>query len=247
MNKNQANVFRSLVTRVHIKHKKLFWRYLRKWLSKRKIIILREMDSLGRERTIKLENIPYVNLDFVRLSSLELVAQEIKNKELKGAVAELGVYCGVFASYINQVFPNKKLYLFDTFTGFDERDLNYEKGLGVNSVYQDFNLDNYINEVMQRMPHKEACIIKKGYFPESLNGLEETFSFVSIDCDLYKPILAGLEYFYPRLEKGGYIFVHDFNYSWYPGARKAVCEYCEENKIGYFPLSDHGGSAVICK
>jgi O-methyltransferase len=205
------------------------------------------MDSLGRERTIKMESIPYANLDFVRLSSLELVAQEINKKELKGAVAELGVYCGVFARYINQVFPNKKLYLFDTFTGFDERDLNYEKGLGVNSVYQDFNLDNYIDEVMQRMPHKEVCIIKKGYFPESLKGLEETFSFVSIDCDLYKPILAGLEYFYPRLEKGGYIFVHDFNYSWYPGARKAVCEFCQANKGGYFPLSDHGGSAVICK
>ena len=36
-------------------------------------------------------------LDYIRLSALELVAEEINSKKVKGAVAELGVYKGKFA------------------------------------------------------------------------------------------------------------------------------------------------------
>jgi len=55
-------------------------------------------------------------------------------------------------------------------------------------------------------------IIRKGYFPETAKGLEsEMFSFVMLDLDLYKPTLAGLEFFYPRVKAGGYIFAHDYN------------------------------------
>ena len=53
--------------------------------------------------------------------------------------------------------------------------------------------------------------------------------------DYYKPIKAGLNYFYPRLAKGGYIFCHDFQY---PGVNAAVLEFCRENSVAYVPLSD---------
>src|SRR6188508_837716 len=55
------------------------------------------------------------NLDFVRYTTLELCCNEIKSNGVKGNVAELGVYKGEFAKRINQLFPDKKLYLFDTF------------------------------------------------------------------------------------------------------------------------------------
>lgn len=49
------------------------------------------------------------------------------------------------------------------------------------------------------MPNKEKVVIKKGYFPESIQNDEnlknEKFCFVSLDPDLYKPILEGLEFF----------------------------------------------------
>jgi O-methyltransferase len=64
---------------------------------------------------------------------------------------------------------------------------------------------------------------------------------------LYDPIYAGLCHFYPKLVCGGYIFIHDFNNDLYKGARKAVEQFCEEQKINFFPLPDSGGSAVICK
>ena len=185
-------------------------------------------------------------MDHIRLATLELVADEINTKNLSGAVAELGVYKGKFARYINQYFPQRKLFLFDTFTGFNETDVNVERQKEFSSGEQDFS-NTSVAEVLKRMPFSEQCIIKQGYFPQTAEGLEEEFVFVSIDTDLYDPIYSGLNFFYPKLKQGGYIFVHDYNNDNYKGARKAVEQFCDEQKINYLPIPDFGGSAVIMK
>ena len=56
--------------------------------------------------------------DYIRISSLELVAKEIYENNIEGAVAELGVFRGRFAQFINQAFFDRDFYLFDTFEGF---------------------------------------------------------------------------------------------------------------------------------
>jgi len=198
------------------------------------------MKNIGRPRKIDIFG------DFVRLSSLELCAFEIEKHNLKGNVAELGVYKGDFARLINQVFPNRMIYLFDTFNGFDKRDVDFDNNNLFSNGYQNFS-DTSEFRVLEKMKYKEKCVIKKGFFPDSALGLEEDFVFVSIDVDLFKPMLAGLEYFYDRLVKGGYIFVHDFNNSEYKGVRKAVELFCVTRQINYFPLSDGMGSAIIMK
>ncbi len=185
-------------------------------------------------------------LDYIRLSTLELVSNQIESSNLSGAVAELGVYKGKFSRYINQYFPNRKLYLFDTFKGFDEADIKTEQSNNFSHGDQDFS-NTSVKNVLAIMPHPNQCIIKEGFFPETAKGLEETFAFVSIDTDLYDPIYNGLQYFYPRLVKGGYIFVHDFNNDAYLGAKQAVIKFCSENNISFVPLPDSCGSAIITK
>jgi O-methyltransferase len=96
------------------------------------------------------------------------------------------------------------------------------------------------------MKYPDNCVIKKGYFPETAEGVEEQFAFVSIDADLYEPIYQGLVYFYPRLEKGGYIFVHDCNGDVY-GGKAAVEKYAQEFNIPYFPLCDVCATIVLSK
>jgi len=97
------------------------------------------------------------------------------------------------------------------------------------------------------MKHKGNCIIKKGYFPETADGVVDTFAFVNIDVDLSEPIYNGLCWFYPRLEKGGYIFVHDYNNKDWPGAKEGVKKFVKEYGVPYFPLSDVYGSVVFMK
>lgn len=210
-------------------------------LNEWNVRITHSLNFLERKR-----NIDRNYMDHIRLATLELVAEEINSKAITGAVAELGVYKGKFARYINQYFPSRKLYLFDTFQGFDKTDIEAELQHNFSSGKQDFS-NTSINEVLKRMPFPEKCIIKQGYFPASAEGLEETFAFVSIDTDLYEPIYSGLNYFYPRLLRGGYIFVHDYNNDGYKGAKEAVERFCAENGINKMPLPDACGTAVLCK
>lgn len=186
------------------------------------------------------------NLDFVRYTTLELCANEIKTNNVNGNIAELGVYKGDFAKRLNQLFPDKKLYLFDTFEGFSAKDISTEKQKSFSSGEQDFS-DTSVELVLSKMKYRDNCIVKKGYFPESGIGVDDKFCFVSIDADLYEPILAGLEFFYPKLESKGYIFVHDFNNDLYKGARKAVLDFCNANNINYLPIPDTCGTAIITK
>jgi O-methyltransferase len=211
------------------------------FFNKEKVFITNSLDYLARSRQIDTNY-----LDYIRLATLELISSEIARKQVIGNVAELGVYKGKFARYINQYFPDRTLYLFDTFEGFDGRDVAAEKKSNFSTGEQDFS-DTSVASVLKRMPFPEQCKVVKGFFPQSLNGLEDQFALVSIDTDLYQPIYSGLNYFYPRLSKGGYLLIHDFNNDMYKGARQAVEQFCRENSISYVPLPDSGGSAIIPK
>jgi len=152
---------------------------------------------------------------------------------------------------INRAFPDRKLYLFDTFEGFNDSDFAKDKINGYikndTAQYSRKFLDTNVDIVLQKMIHRENCIVRKGWFPETTEGLETTFVFVSLDADLFEPIYSGLCYFFPRLAKGGYIFVHDYNNARFMGTKNAVRKYCKENQIPFFPLSDVSGTAVIMK
>jgi Macrocin-O-methyltransferase (TylF). len=187
--------------------------------------------------------------DYVRIKCFELVVEEIKSHNISGAVAEVGVFRGEFAKFINEAFPQQKCYLFDTFEGFDESEAFEEENCGncSNAFIEAFK-NTSVETVVKRMPYPENVIIKQGYFPQSLSGLEDTFAFVSIDVDFEKSIFNCIDYFYPRLCEGGYIFIHDYN-SNLRGVKKAVYEYEKQNNttLCKVPLCDAHGSLVITK
>lgn len=107
----------------------------------------------------------------VRLSALRLHAREIEARKIPGDVAELGVYQGAFAAEINRLFPERRLWLFDTFEGFHARDLAIEaERTGVKTQRRSFS-DTTIELVRNRLPHPELARFVKGYFPESLEDL----------------------------------------------------------------------------
>jgi len=202
------------------------------------------------EKGFHEENIvcKYVDLNTrARRDCLEKIAILFKEKKIPGAVAELGVYRGDFAKVINEVFPDRKLYLFDTFEGFPEKDMNYEieNHLLLNKVGKLQNTS--VEYVLNRMPYRENCIICQGYFPDTAKDLEERYAFVNIDVDLYKPILAGLEYFWPRMIENGYIFVHDYFSFSYAGTKKAIEEFAEKNNVGFIPIGDTLSIAFVKK
>lgn len=156
---------------------------------------------------------------------------KISPKEENACVAEGGVYQGMFSREINTYFPDRTLYLFDTFEGFDRRDVEVELDEGLSNVKEHYYGETSVELVLNKLPHRDKVVIRRGFFPETLTGLEnEKFIFVNLDFDLYAPILAGLEFFYPRMVEGGVILVHDYFTKFYHGVKKAVEEF--EQKLG---------------
>ncbi|MBQ3395380.1 MAG: hypothetical protein IJG34_07750 [Synergistaceae bacterium] len=103
-----------------------------------------------------------------RRAVLELSSREIYRYGIEGSTAELGVFRGDFAKDINHHFPDRKLYLFDTFEGFDSRDAEQEKAKNFSDASQDWSGTSE-ELVLGKMEHKENCIIRN----EEYNGARQ--------------------------------------------------------------------------
>lgn len=185
----------------------------------------------------------------MRIKCFELAVKEIRKKNTEGNVAEVGVFRGEFAQYINMAFPDRKCYLFDTFDGFDANEaLNEIKNGNCTEAFVKAYAQTNVSIVLEKMQNIENLVMKQGFFPDSLDGLEDRFAFVSIDVDFEESIYQALVYFYPRLNPGGYIFVHDYNSS-LQGVEVAVDRYEKDMNICLckVPLCDANGTLVITK
>ena len=217
-------------------------------IVKRRYHVVRGVEAYG-DLFLEDEKGAYYDTDYVRIKSFELAVKEIRKRKLEGAVAEVGVFRGEFAQYINQAFPNSTCYLFDTFEGFNANEaLSEMKSGNCTDAFVEAYKQTNIGTVLGRMKYLDNVVIKQGYFPESLDGLEDKFIFVSLDVDFENSIYEGLKYFYPRVRGGGIIFVHDYN-SDLLGVEKAVDRYEQEEQIRLckMPLCDANGTMVIMK
>ncbi len=192
--------------------------------------------------------------DYIRIGTLNLLAEEVTNQNIPGELAELGVFQGEFSKYLNELFPDRVLNLFDTFEGFAESDqkLELKQNFSQKQTLERANVsfrNTSIELVMSKMKNPQKIKIYHGYFPDTIPAEEKKFALVSLDCDLYQPILEGLKYFYPRLSTGGYIMIHDYNGIVYAGGvHQAVADF--EKQTGHIikiPIPDACGTLVIGK
>jgi hypothetical protein len=184
--------------------------------------------------------------DLARFYFLNLCIDQLINENIKGNVAELGVYKGNSAFLLAKFsrLINSSLYLFDTFAGFNEKDIEgLDKDVNTNSF-----TNTSLKEVQDLVGEKNVKYVQ-GYFPESLDQIEDpgTFSLVHIDCDLEKPFTAALNYFYPRMVSGGFLIMHDYSSLYWQGATNAADNFFKDKKEFLIPIPDKSGTAVIRK
>ena len=180
-------------------------------------------------------------LDPVRLHFIATNVERLD--DVPGAFAELGVWKGCSAKVLASLKGNRRLYLFDTFAGFDDRDL---KGRDANprTRFSDTSLDAVRNFV-----GTDGVTYVPGWFPESITDdvRAERFAFVHIDCDLGAPTRAALEFFYPRMSPGGIFLIHDYGTGRWPELAEAVDSFCRTIPERPITLPDACCSAVIRK
>lgn len=171
----------------------------------------------------------------------------LADKQTDYAVAEAGVFQGDFAKYINEYFGDKKFYMFDTFEGFEEKDIKIEAEKDFSKA-RTFDYGNTsVALVMGKMKNADKCEVRKGYFPQTAQGIEDKFYFVNLDLDLYQPTAAGLWWFEKRMISGGVILVHDYFADNFTGVKQAVDEYMArtDKELMLMPIGDGISIAII--
>jgi len=179
--------------------------------------------------------------DPVRFGAVWLAIDDIEKNSIPGAFAEAGVFRGDLSGFIHKKAPGRKLYLFDTFEGFPKESL-------AGKVDGRF-MDTSVEIVKKKLGDTNNVIFKKGFFPASASDLgEEKFAFVMIDFDLYESTLAALNFFYPRMNKTGYIFLHDHCSPESDfGVSRATELFLKDKSERVVCIPDACGSAVIRK
>lgn len=181
--------------------------------------------------------------DYFRYATIGLAIQRILSENINGSLAEVGVYRGDISRFVHQIAPERVYYLFDTFEGFPRQDL--EPNVSEDNRFS----DTTVKEVLNNIGSTRNIIIKKGYVPDTFWGLEnEQFAFVLLDLDLYKPTMSSLGFFYPRLVKGGYLMVHDYNNqesNW--ACNRAVNEFMCDKTEKIIEIADESGTVLFRK
>lgn len=185
------------------------------------------------------------NNDMGRFYSFCLISDLIGKDRVPGDFVELGVWQGNTAELLAAFAQrhDRTLYLLDTFEGLPEADLGRDEKHLVGAF-----TDTSVEAVKARVGEDHAVFVK-GYFPETATQLPKDgrYALVHIDCDLYAPMLASLNYFYPRMSPGGFILMHDYGSLCWDGAEQAVDEFFADKPEGVMPLPDLCSTVVMRK
>ena len=185
----------------------------------------------------------------VKTAVIRRLSYRLSDMGVEGAVAELGCGKGDTSWQLNALMPDRRLYLFDTFAGFDARDIEKEAELGSSSAKAGDQACKDPDKLLSRMVNPEQVVLKKGYFPDTADIAEqEHFAFVYLDACLYNPTLRGLEFFFPRMSRGGVILLPGYEDSAFNGVFQAVTDF--EARYGHLlmlPLGDPLGTIAILR
>jgi len=182
---------------------------------------------------------PYTLTDHQRIKSLLDGVEYIIKNNLSGSFVECGVWKGgsmiaVAKKLQNLNVDDRDIFLFDTFEGMSEPSKNDISQTGLDPLDKTEHMNNPIELVKDNFfktnyPESKTHFIK-GRVEDTLSKQDTgEIAILRLDTDYYESTKIEMEYLFPKIIKGGIIIIDDFG-AW-QGARKAVLEYIEKNKI----------------
>lgn len=150
--------------------------------------------------------------------------------KLPGDVVEMGCCWGVAAVYeqtlLNEMCPDKELYLYDSFEGLpeklpqDDNEVAIKFGEGMMATTIEKLNSNFKSVGLDKPKH-----VAKGWFDEIPDEkYPEQICYAFFDCDFYTSMKDCFKIIYPKLVKGARVLVHDYNWEVLPGVKIACDE-----------------------
>jgi hypothetical protein len=163
----------------------------------------------------------------------------INTIKIPGDIAEVGVYRGGSSKLICEAKGNRPLHLFDTFEGLPDSSVNDSKRFHKNQYLSSLE---YIQGLLKGFPN---IYFYKGLFPTTAGPVsQKKFSFVHLDVDLYESTKNSLEFFYPRMSKGGVIISHDYLGS--KGVKAAFDKFFDDKPEPVIEVTDSQCLVIKC-
>jgi len=166
---------------------------------------------------------------------------------LAGNVAECGVWQGSTVLptglFLRRRAPGKRLFGFDSFQGLNEmvfRDVPLGGEHDDRKHVGGFSNTSFeaVDKRVREFGLAKTVTLVPGYFQDTLPSYaDQRFCFVHLDCVIYESYRTCLEFFYPRLVKGGVILLDEYNDPPWPGCTLAVDEF----------LADKPEKLIECK
>lgn len=184
-----------------------------------------------------------------RIFALIEATKYITNKNIEGDIVECGIWRGGSVMAIIKTLQslntsNRQLLLYDTFDGMTEpTSIDVSRNGDIASTLLENNkktkevhiwayatLEDVKNNISSLNYPKEKVSFIKGRVEETLPAqVPHSISLLRLDTDWYKSTKHELTHLFPLLSPGGVLIIDD--YGEWQGAKKAVDEYLEENKI----------------
>jgi O-methyltransferase len=208
---------------------KLFGSTLRSYLSKRDLAIVSVYENFNdaERRKVKglIDQIKKETTMTMSNTEGQVLYNAVKaSSKVAGDIAEVGVYKGGSARLICEKKGNRKLHLFDTFKGVPTPGGHSGPGEKPEGLY-----DSTLEDIKKYLAGFPDVNYYEGFFPGTAGPVENIrFSMINLDVDWYESTRDCLNFFYPRMNPGGVIISHDYNYENLPGVKKAFDEFFKD-------------------
>jgi O-methyltransferase len=177
---------------------------------------------------------PYTLLSTEKLFNLYEATLYLGKRNISGSVVECGVFLGgavmmVARAFLKLGITDRKIYLYDTFSGFlgtpSDEDLNLHGDRIGHQNIQNFIVLTEENLRKVEYPHDNYIFIEGGVEETLTQGnlIPDSIALLRLDTDTYSTTVIELEKLYPKLVLGGVLVLDDYGYSL--GVKKAVDEY----------------------
>ena len=210
-------------------------------LSSRNLVICKQ-SRYTKEDRIEGRDLPlYADtmIGLKRLENIEFCFNEIIKNKIEGDFIETGVWRGGATIFMKALLDlegitNRKVWIADSFEGLPKPNAEKYEADKDDKLYKYDSLR--ISEEVVRQNFIKYNLLDnnvkflKGWFKDTLPVAPiEKLALLRLDGDMYESTMDGLVNLYPKLSKGGYIIVDDYNAI--EGCKKAITDYRNKHNI----------------
>jgi O-methyltransferase len=180
----------------------------------------------------------------VKQRNIVRLAKEIEANGIAGAIVECGVLDGGSAALMAWATAGsgRDVHLFDSWDGLPDPTVEDGEGSDI-WAGQCVGNTSRVSAIMRKLGVKrERLNFHKGWFKDTFPHENiDKVALLHVDCDFYEPVLLTLNHFYPKMAKGGFIQLDDYNA--FQGCDIAVKEFMALHPDVRLECTDSDGGA----